>query len=131
MKVEGQESGAASLEALEGTAWVLVDMNAGQQPVLPDTEITAVFANGQVSGSAGCNNYNADVSAEGDSAQSLTIGPAISTQKACPDDILNQETEYLAKLQAATQWSYYQNGRLALTYNLDDAWGTMIFEPQQ
>ena len=90
--------------------------------------ISAAFANGQVSGSAGCNNYNATVSSEG--GQALTIGPAISTMMACEEPAMSQETKYLSALQGAMQWSYYL-GNLAITYQTEDGnIGTLVYAPR-
>jgi len=123
-----EELGSVSLQDLNGTSWVLQDFNFDQQPVSPDTEITAEFADGQISGSAGCNNYNAPLSSDG--GQALTVGPVISTQVACPEPQMSEETEYLAALQGAMQWSYL-SGKLALTYqNQDGSIGTLVFESQ-
>ena len=125
-----QEQGTISLEDLDGTSWLLVDLNFDQQPVLPGTEITLSFSQNQVSGIAGCNSYNADVSSQGDFAQSLKISSPISTKKACSDEIMRQETEYLTRLEGVTQWSYVA-GHLALSYNVDNSFGTLVFKPQE
>ncbi len=126
-EVGSEDVGTVSLDDLLGTNWILADFNFDQQPVLADTQITANFADGQISGSAGCNNYSASVGS--DSGQNLTVGSAISTQMACPDPIMNQELQYLTALQAADQWSYLA-GNLALTYQtLDGGLGTLVFLP--
>jgi heat shock protein HslJ len=126
--------GIVSLDDLMGTSWVLENLNFDQQPVLPDTEITATFADGQVSGWAGCNDYNASVSDESrdggeNNSQTLTVGPVISTQMACAEPVMDQELQYLTALQGVTQW-YYLPGRLALSYQTPDGeFGTLVFMP--
>ena len=123
-----EELGNVSLDDLMGTSWVLTDFNLNNDPVQGDTAITAAFADGNVSGSAGCNNYNAAVSS--DSGQTLTIGPSMSTMMACEEPAMSQETKYLAALQGARQWSYYL-GNLAITYQTDDGGiGTLVYAPQ-
>ena len=123
-----EELGNVSLDDLMGTSWVLTDFNLNNDPVQGDAMISAAFADGQVSGSAGCNNYNATVSSEG--GQALTIGPAISTMMACEEPAMSQETKYLSALQGAMQWSYYL-GNLAITYQTEDGnIGTLVYAPR-
>ena len=77
-----------------------------QQPVLPGTNITAVFQDAQVAGSAGCNDYSATLTPVNDY---FTIGPVASTAKSCsePAGIMEQETAFLTALQgtAGYQWT--------------------------
>ncbi|HSG18107.1 MAG TPA: META domain-containing protein [Anaerolineae bacterium] len=70
-----------------------------EQTVLPGTEITAVFDETQVSGSAGCNDYTAPLTPVDDY---FTIGPIAVTSKACsePAGIMEQEQAYLTALEA-------------------------------
>ena len=65
------------------------------------TSLTAVFGpDGQVAGSAGCNNFTGTYTVDG---TKLTIGPLATTRKACvsPEGISEQETDYLAALTAS------------------------------
>jgi heat shock protein HslJ len=134
VEVSSEEMGNVSLDDLMGTSWVLETLNFDKQPVLPDTGIIATFADGQVSGSAGCNNYSASVSNESpdggeNNSQTLTVGPVVSTQMACPEPVMNQELKYLTALQGVTQW-YYLPGRLALSYQTPQGeFGTLVFMP--
>ena len=68
---------------------------------IPGTETTAQFANGTVSGSAGCNRYSAPYTVDGNKIQ---IGLGMSTMMACPPPIMDQEAAYLANLQAAASY---------------------------
>ncbi len=125
-EVGSEELGTVSLDDLMGTSWVLERLEF-DQPVAPETTITASFADGQVSGSAGCNNYNGSVTS--DSGQNLTVGPLVTTRMACPEPAMSQELQYLTALQAASQWSYFP-GQLAVTYIKDDgSLGTLFFDP--
>ena len=63
---------------------------------LPGTELTAVFRLNKVAGSAGCNTYQGPYTTNGSAA---AIGPLASTRMACPDDVMTQETAFLAALQ--------------------------------
>ncbi len=88
--------------SLEGTIWQLTGLNTGTAivSVLGDTEITATFLDGVVSGSAGCNSYFAAGSTDG---SPLASGPAGSTRRFCgqPEGSMEQETAYLEALTAA------------------------------
>jgi heat shock protein HslJ len=70
-----------------------------EQTVLPGTEITAIFGETQVSGSAGCNDYTAPLTPVDDY---FTIGPIAVTSKTCsePAGIMEQEQAYLTALEA-------------------------------
>ena len=129
VEVSSEELGTVSLQDLDGTSWDLQDFNFDRQPVLPDTPITLEFAGDQISGSGGCNSYNASVSSAG--GQALTVGPIAATKMACPDPIMDQETQYFTALQNVMQWSYLA-GQLALTYqNEDGSIGTLVYAPAQ
>lgn len=104
--------------AIEGTVWNLVSYN--QQPVLAESEITAEFAEGRVNGSAGCNSYFADYQLEDTQLNIETIG---STKKACPDDLMKQETAYLNLLDKAESAAVVDN---VLTINTSD--GDLVFD---
>ena len=89
---------------LEGPRWVLVSyagLDGKTMQAIPGTETTAQFANGTVSGSAGCNRYNAPYTVDGNKIQ---IGLGMSTMMACPPPIMDQEAAYLANLQAAASY---------------------------
>jgi heat shock protein HslJ len=86
--------------------WQITGYNNGRQAVtsvIIDTEITAEFVDGTVSGLSGCNNYSGSYELDGDK---ISVGPLAVTEKFCaePEGIMEQETEYLAALQAATTY---------------------------
>jgi heat shock protein HslJ len=90
--------------SLIGTNWLLTSYNNGvggmQSPVI-GSEITANFdEDGRMSGSGGCNNYNASYQA---SQETISIGVIASTEMFCmdPEGVMEQETQYLAALQNA------------------------------
>ncbi len=120
--------GEVSLESLDGTAWQLVDLNGGQESVLPDTVVSLTFENGEVSGSAGCNDYRGPMIG-GDLPQSMTIGPIAATEMQCADDIMAQENAYLTRLANVVAWRH-DFGRLALTYEgAGEELGELILAP--
>jgi len=94
--------------SLVGTNWLLNSYNngkGGMQSVVIGTEITAEFGeDGTLSGSAGCNSYNAPYEATEDT---ISIGIAASTEMACmdPEGVMEQETLYLASLQNAAVYT--------------------------
>jgi heat shock protein HslJ len=89
---------------LEGTTWTLestVDAEGQVTAVLPDSQITAEFQDGELNGSAGCNNYFGGYEVAGNE---LAIpGPLGSTMMMCdaPEGVMEQEQAYLALLQQA------------------------------
>jgi heat shock protein HslJ len=93
---------------LAGTSWIVTRYNNGQEAVVSviiGTEMTANFrADGQLTGSAGCNNYFTSYTTDGNN---ITIGPAGSTQQFCsePEGVMEQEQEYLTALQSAATYS--------------------------
>lgn len=111
---------AASSE-LDGTSWIVISYNNGKQgvvTVLAGTELTASWADGQVSGSAGCNNYTATYEV---SEQEIRLGQAAVTQKLCaaPAGVMEQETLYLQAL--ATAATYRIEGNQLELRTADDA----------
>ncbi len=83
--------------------------------------MTAVFADdGSLTGSAGCNNYMTSYTAD---AGDIQIEPPGSTRKLCPEPegIMEQESAYLAALEAAETYGF--NGP---TMNLLDSEGKTL-----
>jgi heat shock protein HslJ len=107
-EVEPEQSGGP-LTPLNGTRWWLVSI--GPRAVLPGTQTTAEFSinadgeTGAISGSAGCNTYNAPIT------RALQIGPAATTNKFCPEPqgLMDQEYEYLAALATANSFTMANN----------------------
>ena len=93
---------------LAGTSWNVLFYNngtGGVVSVIIGTELTADFGqDGNLTGSAGCNNYTAAY--EADDQGNISIGPAASTFMMCsdPEGIMEQEQEYLTALQSAATY---------------------------
>jgi heat shock protein HslJ len=91
----------AQSQTLAGTSWRVTAYNNGRQAVvstLAGTNLTMGFASdGRVAGSAGCNNFTATYSLDG---EKLAIGPAAATRRMCasPDRVMEQEAEFLKAL---------------------------------
>lgn len=96
---------------LEGVAWHLdtyLDSKGNRMSLIPGSEITAEFKDGQVSGNAGCNNFFAAYLVDGDR---IGISSISFTEMFCiePTGIMQQEETYLKALNDAV--SYLVNDR--------------------
>lgn len=85
---------------LEGTDWIL-------SGTLPGTTISLGFANGAVSGFAGCNTHNSTylTTMTVDPSNTISVGPVNSTQQLRSEEKMNQEQAYLANVEAASQYT--------------------------
>ncbi len=92
---------------LNGTQWDIIAYGATDKPasMVAETQPTAEFLDGQVSGTTGCNQYFAPFSQSGDT---LTTGPVASTRRACTEPVGLQEAEILQGWDTAV--SYELNG---------------------
>ncbi len=99
-------------------AWVVTGYNDGRDPSVagfltpPDgADLTADFSpDGTVSGNGGCTTFSGGYSY---TADTIHIGPLMSTMMACDDATNTLEQRYLTALQAATVWTI-QGGSLEL-----------------
>ena len=91
----------ATVDLLEGSSWRLLYV---RKSTVPDgVTITAEFAEGKVTGRAGCNRYFADYQyTEG----TLTVGPVGASKMMCPDEVMVWETEFLTSLHAAVSYHF-------------------------
>jgi heat shock protein HslJ len=98
--------GAAPADPLAGTSWNVTGINNGNQAVVSlaaGSSITLVFGtDGSVSGNGGCNTYNGSVAVDGDA---IAFGPLMSTQMACPQPVMDQETQFFAALAASSTFN--------------------------
>jgi heat shock protein HslJ len=105
---------------LPGTSWVLVDLD-GAAPVGEAAPTIAFDDQGSVTGNAGCNTFNGEVTIDG---SDLTFGPLATTRLACVEDgVADQEQAFLAALQDATSYTVDNEGRLVIQDG-----GTLTFE---
>lgn len=129
------ETGSEQVSQISSTNiagnWSLVDLNAGQEPVLPEAPITLELFGERVSGSAGCNTYTGTFTSSEEQLNGFTIGDLATTMKLCEQPVMDQEALYLSRLAASTSWGY-DFGRLSLIYMLEDeTFGTLLFVPQE
>lgn len=103
---------AGEVPPVEGTTWALVSFvepndQAGLEQPLPapldtvaGTDVTLAFRDGTAAGTAGCNQYTASYSLEG---ETLSIGEAASTRMFCeqPEGVMEQEQRLLTWLTEA------------------------------
>jgi len=106
--------------SLEGTTWAftafieekMVEGTAMPLPMVMDllaeAEITATFEDGTVSGSAGCNTYNAAYTFDG---SFVTFETPVATEMACSDPagVMEQEQRYLGFLKDVTAYRIVGN----------------------
>jgi polar amino acid transport system substrate-binding protein len=96
--------------AIVGKNWVLTTYNNGQGGMvspIAGTTITALFGtDGKVTGSDGCNTYNAPYTA---SATTVTVGLPATTGMACPEDVAAQGRTYMAELQQSQTYQVSGN----------------------
>lgn len=100
--------------ALAGSAWLVRSYNNGRRTVATVAEGTTIHASfgedGSLRGSTGCNSYTSSYELDGNT---IAIGPAATTRKMCPDEIMQQEADFLAALSSAATWEI-RGGRLQL-----------------
>jgi heat shock protein HslJ len=99
---------------LEYSLWTLTAMNG--QAVITDTNVTATFTPGEtanagnISGSSGCNTYNAGYTLNG---SNLAVQPAATTMMFCATG-METEQAYLQALQTSTSYEIFVD-KLVLT----------------
>ncbi|MEZ4554964.1 MAG: META domain-containing protein [Caldilineaceae bacterium] len=99
------------VEAVPGTVWVMTSLN-GESALGGWPVITTVGADGSITGSAGCNYYNASYTTEGDT---VSVAVPTSTRMICASDAaMAQETAFLNALTKVTTIDE-QEARLTLT----------------
>jgi heat shock protein HslJ len=84
-------------DQLEGTTWLLTD------PAPPDgIEVVASFADGNVTGTSGCNRFRGTYTVE---AEQLVLGPLMTTQMAAEPHVMAFEREVLDRLAKVTAFT--------------------------
>lgn len=96
---------------LVGGTWVAEYIDAAG--VIDNAQSTLVFGNdGRVSGRGGCNSYAGTVDLKG--AQ-IIVGELMSTKMACPPAVMDQETRFMAALQATRTYRMDEGNKLVLS----------------
>ena len=97
--------------SLDGSSWTLRSYrdNTGENVnVLPGSTTTALFQANQVTGIAGCNNYNTSYQA---TRNKLSFDPVATTRKICntPLGIMQQENAFLTALDSTASYKLNRN----------------------
>jgi heat shock protein HslJ len=90
------------VQPIEGRTWVLDQKASNLETIAPEFLVTALFDQGTLSGSSGCNNYNTTYVA---TRTRLRVMQAIAqTLKACGGEADNVEASYLARIPTARSY---------------------------
>ena len=112
--------------ALAGQTWQLARWQYAE-PVGESISITLAYEDDKVTGTAGCNNYFAAVTA-GDLPGDITIAPPGATRMACSDPAAGAaEQRFLSILPTVRQFSW-QSGQLTLSYGEGTETGVLFFD---
>ncbi len=95
------QAGSGPVDVLDGTSWKLLHYR--KTTVSEGIDITAVFENGNIGGSSGCNSYSGTYQIDG---SKITIGPLAGTMMACvdPPEVMEMEQMYQAWLTDAVRF---------------------------
>lgn len=88
---------AAEPPSLDNTAWVLSALPG--RTLVPGATVTLRFEAGRASGSDGCNRYAVPYTASGSTLKTEAGG--VSTQMACPPEVMQQAEAFMAGLTGA------------------------------
>lgn len=108
--VKGCGGGIMPPTELAGTSWSFVSI--GGVAVARDRPTSLVFDAGQLSGSAGCNRFSGSYEHDG---ETLTAGPLMATEMACPGAGMTQENSFFALIRGPVSLSFPSDGTLILT----------------
>jgi heat shock protein HslJ len=88
--------------SLLGSDWLLEDLSGSR--VVGSIQATLSFPeHGKVAGNGSCNRFFGSAEISGDA---IKLGPLASSRMACPQAVMNQESEYLGALQAAERFGW-------------------------
>lgn len=121
-------TGTFSLADLDGSKWILAEIE-GEEPALPDAEITLLFKGNKVVGEAGCNSYFGGVS-EGEAPGSLTFSAMGATRMVCPEAVMELESRYLGVLAETSRYGF-SAGRLVLSTDTAEQKLILVFSPSE
>lgn len=90
---------------LEGHTWTVKNYNNGRQAVvgvLDGVTLSMQFSDGVISGNAGCNNFRGSFKTSGNR---IELGVAATPRRACSEERMTQEREFLAALASSVSWT--------------------------
>jgi len=91
----GPDAPVTRLPALEGTEWIVIELDGAPPPDGVEATLTLDREAGQATGSGGCNRYAGAYEITG---ARLTFGTMANTRMACPADAMIFEGAYLTTL---------------------------------
>ncbi|WP_411339565.1 META domain-containing protein [Sphingopyxis sp. J-6] len=107
--VKGCGGGILPPAELAGTSWTFVSI--GGVKVAPDRPTSLQFEGERLSGSAGCNRFSGSYS---HADRTLTAGPLMATEMACPGAGMTQENAFFALMRGPVSTSFPTDGTLIL-----------------
>lgn len=112
-------------DQIDGTTWRLLGVRDGDlfDAVPDDVEINIGFADGQASGSAGCNRFMSTYTADG---TDLAFSPVGATKMLCPPEVMVHEDRFLTMLAEVDTVEITFDDRLMLTTS---AGLSLVFAP--
>lgn len=97
-------------DTLAGSSWTFVSI--GGVPVAGDRPTSLQFDGERLSGSVGCNRFSGSYSADG---RTLTAGPLMATEMACPGPAMTQEAAFFKLMQGPVQLGFPTHGTMEIT----------------
>lgn len=96
-------------ESLDNSNWTIIMID--QLPTLESVKTEVRFADGKISGTAGCNRFTGTYSHQ---SNIITFGAIASTRMMCPEKQMAQEAKFLALLNGKVTKRYSVEGNLIL-----------------
>jgi len=118
-----EDLGPLGAADLDGSEWARRENAGPASEADPLAAIQIRFQDGQITGSAGCNRFFADVTDKGRGA--IAVGPAGSTRMACPPPRMEREQAFLGRLAQVERFGF-RFGDLVLI----DPEGALLFAPK-
>lgn len=108
--------------------WILQSFGDAANPseILPETAITVRFADGALSGSAGCNSYRSRYETQN---RRLQVAPVATTRKLCAPEVMAQEAAFITALQTARKYRLNDQGQLQIRYKTEAGGQILTFVP--
>lgn len=97
-------------DSLAGSSWTFVSI--GGVAVAKDRPTALQFDGARLSGSAGCNRFSGGYAA---ADGTLTAGPLMATEMACPGPGMTQENAFFKLMAAPVRMTFAEDGTLVLT----------------
>jgi heat shock protein HslJ len=97
-------------DTLAGSNWIFVSI--GGVPVAAGRPTSLAFDGARLSGSAGCNRFSGSYTADG---RTLTAGPLMATEMACPGAEMTQEQAFFKLMAGPVRIGFPTDGTMEIT----------------